>query len=854
MHNESVYSNVPIIKDDQKYLERPHIDQLLEKAIQSPIVTVIAGSGYGKTYAVYSFLKKHTGVSCWLQFSERDNHSSRFWENFVRTVTVISKDTASKLEDVGFPETQRQFERYVVIPNADIIPDQKYIFVYDDFHLLQDKSVLRFIERSINARYPNITSIFISRNELTINTVNLLSKGLLATITEDDLRFSKQEMTDYFQMQDIQLSEEAAAMFYHDTEGWAFAIHLAGLSLKNGTLDYARVSMKTDIFKRIEHEIFSVISVDLQQYLIKLSLIEQWTLELLTELSDRKDIIEEMERIGSFIRYDTYLNAYRIHYLFLEYLKSKQHLLTNHEKQDVYRKAAFWCQENNFKIDAMSYYEKAGDYQGIVTIVYSMPLLMSNTIAEFLKGILNRAPMEAYRENCSLYILHSRVRMTLGYFEEAQTEMKKLIATFEGLPVSPYNNRLLFGIYNNLGFCGLLVCVRNRQYDFASYFQKAYYYYSFINFEVSGPITKMNLGSYICRVGGNEPGEMQKFIEAVSLSIPYVSKSLKGCMYGYDDLARAELAYFQDDLHNAEKYALTALYKSREKEQYEIETRALFYLLRISVSQGNQEQIQDIFKQLDAQLMITAYLNRHILYDIVIGWFYIQIEQTTKFPHWLTNDFEMSDMSTLIIGMEILVKVKYLLLEKRYAALLAALKNQDYKYGGPWVFLIGKIIRHIAQAICLYQLEEKDTAFQEFETAYRLAESNALDMPFIEYGRNLHALITDLLRDETYCAIPRSWLEKIYRKSSAYAKKLIMIAHKCQEVDQKQHNPIPYLCRQEMEILTSLSQGFTREEIAENRAISLNTVKRVIQNLYLKLGAVNRADAIRIATAKGLLK
>jgi LuxR family maltose regulon positive regulatory protein len=56
-----------------------------------------------------------------------------------------------------------------------------------------------------------------------------------------------------------------------------------------------------------------------------------------------------------------------------------------------------------------------------------------------------------------------------------------------------------------------------------------------------------------------------------------------------------------------------------------------------------------------------------------------------------------------------------------------------------------------------------------------------------------------------------------------------------------------------MEILTGLSQGLTREELAVASSISVNTVKSVIRSIYNKMGAINRADAVRIATAMGIL-
>jgi LuxR family maltose regulon positive regulatory protein len=46
----------------------------------------------------------------------------------------------------------------------------------------------------------------------------------------------------------------------------------------------------------------------------------------------------------------------------------------------------------------------------------------------------------------------------------------------------------------------------------------------------------------------------------------------------------------------------------------------------------------------------------------------------------------------------------------------------------------------------------------------------------------------------------------------------------------------------------------TQEEIASLTSLSVNTVKSVIRSIYNKLGALNRADAVRIAAARGILR
>jgi LuxR family maltose regulon positive regulatory protein len=852
--NNLFYSNIPLAEDNHVYLERPQLHCLLEQATQSPFVTVVAGAGYGKTHSVYAFLRQHQGVIAWLQLSERDNNEWRFWENFVQAVAFIDKGSALKLAEVGFPETKRQFDRYLTIPRQNVILNKKYIFVYDDLHLIREEMVLRFLERSITAPFSNITSILISRNEPPINTLNFFSKGLLAKITEDDLRFSREEMEAYLRQQDIQLSPDEAANLYHDTEGWAFAISLAGRALKKRTAgtDYGRISMKTNVFKMIENEIFSSISGDLQKYLIKLSLIDHLPMELLIELAAGTGLVEEMKKIGSFIRFDTYLNALRIHHLFLEYLEAKQEKLTAEEKRDVYIKAARWCAVNYQKIDAISYYEKAGAYDKIIEEIYTLSLILSNHITTFLLNIMDRAPQEMYAQNPSAHVLHTRLLYTQGKFGEAAAEAWGLIKKLEALPPSAANYRTLCGSYNNLGFIGMFTSIVSQEYDFASYFERAHSFYPLSAYELRGAVTVATLGSYACRVGTSRKRDMEDYIEALAASEPHITATMNGCIRGQTNLAKTEFAYFKGDLVNAEKFAYQCFYQAQQRNQYEIANRVLFYLLRLNVALGNYAKIQELFKMLEAQLEAPEYTNRYILYDIVSGWFYAHIGQYAKIASWLKNDFEGSELNSLINGQEILVRAKWYFCEKKYAEVLNFLKNQENPYGLK-AFLLGKLEMKVLEAVCLYYVDKKEESFKVLEAAYDIAVVNALDMPFIEMGKDMRVLVGAALRDKK-CGIPQSWLEMILKNASAYTKKLLVVAEKYQDQDRISRNPEAILSSWEQEVLLDLSQGFTRKEIAEKNTISVNAIKSVIRSVYNKLEAVNRADAVRIATAMGILK
>jgi LuxR family maltose regulon positive regulatory protein len=155
-------------------------------------------------------------------------------------------------------------------------------------------------------------------------------------------------------------------------------------------------------------------------------------------------------------------------------------------------------------------------------------------------------------------------------------------------------------------------------------------------------------------------------------------------------------------------------------------------------------------------------------------------------------------------------------------------------------------------AVCRYQLRNKEAAFASLAEACRLSLPNAIVMPFTELGKNMRSLADAALKEEAP-NIPREWLEKIRRQASAYAKKLLAVAESARQAEAQAGQGTPQLSPREREILANLSQGMTREEIASISSLSAHTVKNLIRGIYHKLGAVNKADAVRIAASRGLV-
>jgi LuxR family maltose regulon positive regulatory protein len=850
MRSRIFHSGPTFSHENQAYLERVRLDQLLEDALQKPLVTISAGAGYGKTRAVYSFLRKYDIVTTWIQLSERDNVGTRFWENFLYAVTLYDSCLAKRLGEIGFPETEDQFSKYFSIPEEVIAQKERSVTVFDEFHLIQDESVLRFIKRSVQSPMPKMTTILISRAEPDIDTISLLSKGLVAHLNEDDLRFTEEETARYFQLLSIPLSSQSVSNIHSDTAGWALGLHLIGLSLTKAPSREreARAAMKLNIFKMIENEVFLVISERLQRFLIRLSLIDRLSTDLISVLAGDETLVDEIKVLSSFVRYDIYLHAYVIHHLFLDYLRQRQNILTEEERRDTYLKAARWCDENDYKMDAISYYDKAGEYETILRIVSHFPQQIPFNQAKFVLDIYDKAPADSLEQFASYHPQRARLLLSMERYAEVRAEVESCIEKYSALPNSDFNNRVLYGAYLALGVIGYETLPQTDRCCFDVPWEKADHYYRLSPYGESSSMSSVGLDAWASRVGTSRSGAMEEYIETLTRGVPYVVNILNGCMYGLDDLARGELLFYKGDLKPAENVLKQAFFKAETRSQHEVRNRALFYLMRIGIAQGNFQGLQGVLKDLEAQLKMNDYQARFITYDVVAGWCYSVLGQPHLVADWLKGDFAQESLAIFKVNFRNIIKVKFQYANRHYHELLPFLEGEK---GTLSTLLFAKLGRKALEAVCHYQLKDKDAALSALREAYDLAESNNLTMPFIELGKDMRTLTAAAMKDKK-CDIPPQWLEMINRKAATYAKRRAFIISEYKRANNL-GNDVP-LSPREMDILHDLSHGLSRPEIAANHGLSINTVKMVLNAIYTKLNADSVTDVIRIALERQLIK
>jgi len=861
MMNGQNENNLDTTAQATGYLPRPRLDAIIDQAVQSKLVYVIAGSGYGKTRAIHHYIEQQPdAVIRWMQLTESDNIGFRYWESLTHIIASDNPELAARLRELGFPETPARFKQFGEIVKNRELPSQKTFLVLDDFHLIHSKEALDFAQRCAYLDVPGACVIIISRTEPEINAVSLFSEGKASRITEDELRFTEDEIASFLRRNDISFAAEDIPRFADATKGWPLAVKLLSLVLKRtpGHSDHALDVMKQNIFQLLQREAWDDFPASIQKEIVRLSLVSSLPLVSLHEVINEELVLKNADGLSSVVWFDSFAGDYQIHPLYQEFVQSKQDMLSDEEKQAIYQQAAQWCSENDFYMDAVYYYAKSHQFDRVIEVLFSYPFKLPQDACEYFLGILEGIdPSNEEQDDPSvLFLKHFFIPIMLigaGKYDEAREQSFATIQEWEHSTL-PFSSILLGVAYSNLAYVDIYVCTITHRYDAPKYLKK-----SIENFKKSplprvgrrGSFAVPDIRSYACVVGeGATLAEFDQFLKAVEETAHLIEENFHDMYYGYDDLIACEIAFFKNQIDEARASAYRAVLKAREKNQYSIEAMAQQYLLRIAVQEGAYSLAKELLEQLGDHLDNLDFWNRQLAYDLYTGFFYAQIELPEMVPTWLVIEKKELASEARLPTRELVVSVKYHIAAKEYDQALAILYKSTPRDPQERL-LFGELILSLLMAVAKIKTGDSVGALADFNKAWRLSFDGVFEMFFIELGKNLHPLVVAALKQEDG-DIPHKWLRMIDRKASIYAKKADIVAAAIKR-EKNIEDPVQ-LSEREQEVLNDLYYGLSREEIATNRYLSVNTVKKALQSIYIKLDANNMADAIRIALEKKLLK
>ena len=323
------------------------------------VTLLSAPAGSGKTTLLAEWIDRVRPAVAWLSLDRRDNASDRFLEHLVAAIAKTSPAMEiSGLSGGGDPG----LSRLEVLLNALAAADEPLTLVLDDYHCIVAETVHGLVERLLEFQPPNLHVVLSTREDPPLPISRLRVRQRLREIRTHDLQFTPDEASELLaSVLGRPLGRAEVETLCSRTEGWAAGLQLAGLSLRSAT-DPREViegfsGENRHIVDYLTDEVLAGLDPDCRDFMLRTSILEALCAPLCQALGldDAERHLAHLERANLFlVSLDQSRNWYRYHHLFAELLRSR--LLARDGATEVAR----------LEIGAARWYAEVGELEAAI--------------------------------------------------------------------------------------------------------------------------------------------------------------------------------------------------------------------------------------------------------------------------------------------------------------------------------------------------------------------------------------------------------------------------------------------------------------------------------------------------------
>lgn len=820
-----------------KLLDRCRIDTVLSAVFDYPLTILEAPMGYGKTTAVKKFIETEKCKPFWFAIPDSENSEEAFWNRFTDEISKINAQAGLALKSLGLPTDAPQMEM-VLQTLSDVAFGEKSLMVLDDFQFAQDMRLNKLILRLAQEELDELHILLITRDTTNIDFVELLSKGLCHLISRQHLRFTEPEIQDYCRMMFGSITDGDLKQICEYTDGWISFIYIILLGLENGI----PVGMSTTIEEMIERALFAPYDKQMQDFLLKLSVMEAFTAEqaeFVTESENAKLILKKLSRKNAFVFYDERNKTYKIHSVLLDYLRLKQSFSAE-EVCGLNSRMGDWHLERQEFQTAYGYWNRVGQTERILSHLnnpqnFRYELMIFAGADEMFdntpRDMLFKYPI-AYLLHIFYSLIQGKKNAVLGWTERLD-ELQRHFEKLDGVDEA-YRNRVL----------GETLFV--RKFTHFNYISKIKALDKEIVRLLNGQNSYMALREYGYTFGSPQyvyiyfrgVGSFKSVSDMLSEYVEY-TKFSNGCGTGGDSLALAEYALETGSFDDVEQNSLLAIEKAETMSQTSVVICAKFCLIRLRVVQGRLPEALEQLEQLQREVEALHRSLYNATLDLCRGHIFASICQPERVPAWLqTGDMSAAHFYYQGIAYNYLVYGKTVMASKKYAK-LEALTVQFKKQFSLYSNQLGFIHNQIFEAVARCNLRGMSTGTGILETALNEARIDNLVMPFVESAPHILGMMQIIVQNNP---------------DDEYLNRILILCQKYERtIRGMSYHPVP-LSQREINILLLAAEGLSRKDMAAQLCISDETAKTHLKNIYQKLGASSKVSAIKIAQGRGYLK
>lgn len=325
-------------------LARPRLIERLQSNLALPVTLVTANAGSGKTTLVADFVRKQENPYVWYQLDHTDADPAVF----LGYLTFGIQQRIPEFGDTTFAYLQ-QAQQLAQQPDraADVLlneilerVEQPLLIVLDDYHHLGSDTPVHAVLDRLIAYLPDVIHIVIVSREIPpLTLARLRSQDSLALIERRDLLFTDEETQELFRkVFGLALTAEQLREYGERTHGWITALQLVRqVAQRQRTSQEAESSVdplavlresERDIFEYFAEEVFAAEPPDVQQYLMRIALLDRVELETCARLypeTRASAVLPALVRGNVFITVagDRSGEEYRLHPLFQSFLRRR---------------------------------------------------------------------------------------------------------------------------------------------------------------------------------------------------------------------------------------------------------------------------------------------------------------------------------------------------------------------------------------------------------------------------------------------------------------------------------------------------------------------------------------------------
>jgi len=853
--DEMFHTKLQVPRLGANIVNRKSITQKLQNIPAYKLTLITAPAGYGKTTAAAGFLLSSGLPHAWFSVDPEDNDPVRFWQYLMAAVAGAVDGLADCLADLPL-------SRELIASNvfAGLFIDQLYripghlILVLDDYHLIHDEIGQQSLAYFIKYMPSSLNVIILSRQERDGGLTGMYLQGQALKVGRRDLAFDAEEIARFYRQNGVQLTPAEVSAMEARTEGWAAGLVIASLAIREGANvdevvgQLSGGSRYLDMY--FQNEVFDRWPGEIKDFLVRTSILDRLTGPLCRAVTGRADSAELLRKLaegnGFIIGLDQKNEWFRYHHLFAEFLKNRLEQEDRSTIKSLYGLAGAWLQENGLVREAAEALIKAEDFpKARILFRDSFTILANNGEFSLLAKWLSSFP-EAYFENSvRLCAAYTYVLAMEGHVEAADHWAERTVACLHRIRdrLDDVRER------NYMEAQAAIIWADNaiRHLD-ASTAARCY-----------AEASQLELSDHILC------GE-------INLQQPSMLRTVYGFYGRLNDLEKAVfpfIKYFPRIIGEASAYSKVILIESlyernRIKESYD----ALVQYLEEVLALDNPGVIVPCFitlakikrarGDLEGALRAVTEGKKKLHGKGKPYWEYL-LDLFTARLHLDRNDvrgaMEWIDLSRLGIyddisplrESEYLVFARYLCLAGRHeealllTSRLSALAEKEDRLGS-------RIETLCLLAVVSYRQRDIAKATSALDKALELGIGDGYARTFIDESEPMAELLARYLKYKKKSVIGERY---------AYAKRLFEMTSEsivCDKGKALASGTMEGLTRTEYKVLQLLSAGRSNDEIAEELRVSINTVKYHNSNLYGKLGARNRLEALSRAKESGILR